>query len=491
MAAGRLIKLNWNVIFRLSGWLLVVDSVFMLLSVGGGYLKDGIFTFPFFAVALVLLLSGVTISATIHPRKDKLTLHDAIFLTTFTWILFTIAGALPYLFGTNSLGFVDALFESASGYTSTGSSVFTDVEALPSSILLWRSMTQWVGGVGIIIFFLAVIPMLHNNEGIRLFNTEVSGLTSRKLRPRISQTAKGIILIYIGLTLAETILLWAGPMDFFDALNQSMTTMSTGGFSTRNASIAAWNSSYIEIVVTVFMILGGVNLQLMYLCATGHPKLLWRNDTFRYYIGIILCVSLFIVISRTITADASGVGENIRTSTFQVASAISSTGFTSANFEVWGTEVLFALLIIMFFGACAGSTSSGAKTDRLIFLIKNTRNSFYKTIHPNHLPVVRVNGQIIPDKRVNEVIGFLSIYVVITVVCGMIVAAFGLSLQDSLFASISSISNIGLGWGATGVDGSYAALDAIPKLALSIEMLLGRLEIFTFAIIFLPYFWKR
>lgn len=485
------VKLNYSVIFRLSGWLLAIDSVFMLIAVLGGYLQDGIFVTSFLATAILTGVTGLAVGKSLKPKKDVLTLHDALFLTAFTWIIFSVAGAIPFLFGHNALGFVDAFFESSSGYTSTGASVIVDVESLPSALLLWRSITQWVGGVGIIIFSLAVIPMLSSRESVRLFNAEVSGLTSKKFRPRISQTAKGTIYIYSAMTFALALLLWVGPMSFFDAINQAMATLSTGGFSTRNASIAAWNSSYVNITVTIFMFLGGVNLQLMYLSVLGHPRQLFKNDTFRYYAVIVIGVSIFVVLSRYATGHADGLGSTFVTSTFTVVSAISSTGFSCINFEPWGIEVLFALLIIMFFGACAGSTTSGAKTDRLIFLVKNIRNSFYKTVHPNHLPVVRVNGQIISEHKVNEVIGFLSVYVVIVVVCGMIVAAFGLSLQDSLFASISCMSNIGLGYGATGAGGSFASLPDISKIVLSLEMLIGRLEIFTFMIIFLPTFWRR
>ncbi len=487
----KFVKLNYSVIFRLSGWLLAIDSFFMLIAVIGGYLQDSNFISSFFIIALITCIIGISLSKSLKPKKEILTLHDALFLTSFIWISFSIVGAIPFLFGKHAISFVDALFESSSGYTSTGASVIIDVESLPSALLLWRSITQWVGGVGIIIFSLAVIPMLSSRESVRLFNAEVSGLTSKKFRPRISQTAKGTIYIYSGLTLAMTLLLWGGPMSFFDAVNQSMATLSTGGFSTRNASIAAWDSSYVYVVAIVFMFLGGVNLQLMYWSVLGHPRQLLKNDTFRYYAIIVIAVSIFVVLSRYFTGHFDGFGSTFITSTFTVVSAISSTGFLCINFEPWGTEVLFALLIIMFFGACAGSTTSGAKTDRLIFLIKNTRNSFYKTIHPNHLPVVRVNGQIISHEKVNEVIGFLSIYVVIVVLCSMIIAAFGLSLQDSLFASISCMSNIGLGYGATGVESSFASLPNISKVVLSLEMLIGRLEIFTFVIIFLPTFWRR
>lgn len=487
----KFVKLNYSVIFRLSGWLLAIDSIFMLIAVVGGYLQDGDFISSFFIISLFTAIMGISLAKSLKPKKGTLTLHDALFLTAFTWISFSATGAIPFLFGNHAISFVDAFFESSSGYTSTGASVINDVESLPSALLLWRSITQWVGGVGIIIFSLAVIPMLSSRESVRLFNAEVSGLTSKKFRPRISQTAKGTIYIYSGLTLAMTLLLWIGPMNFFDAINQSMATLSTGGFSTRNASIAAWNSSYVNVIVIIFMFLGGVNLQLMYWSVLGHPKQLLKNDTFRFYAIIVISISVFVVLSRYITGCFDGLDSTIITSTFTVVSAISSTGFSCINFESWGTEVLFALLIIMFFGACAGSTSSGAKTDRLIFLIKNTRNSFYKTIHPNHLPVVRVNGQIISHEKVSEVIGFLSIYVVIVVLCSMITAAFGLSLQDSLFASISCMSNIGLGYGATGIEGSFASLPDISKVVLSLEMLIGRLEIFTFVIIFLPVFWRR
>jgi len=485
------VKLNYSAIFRLSGWLLAIDSIFMLIAVVGGYLQDGNFVSSFLITAIVTAITGIALSMLLKPKKEALTLHDALFLTAFTWISFSVAGAIPFLFGNHALSFANAFFESSSGYTSTGASVIQDVESLPASLLLWRSITQWVGGVGIIIFSLAVIPMLSSRESVRLFNAEVSGLTSEKFRPRISQTAKGTICIYSSLTLLMTVLLWAGPMDFFDAVNQSMATLSTGGFSTRNASIAAWNSSYVNVTAIIFMFLGGVNLQLMYLCVLGHPRQLLKNDTFRYYAAIVICVSVFVVLSRYATGHTDGLGSTFITSAFTVVSVISSTGFSCIDFEPWGTEVLFALLIIMFFGACAGSTSSGAKTDRLIFLIKNTRNSFYKTVHPNHLPVVRVNGQIITQDKASEVIGFLSVYVIIVVICSMIIAAFGLSLQDSFFASISCMSNIGLGYGATGSEGSFAYLPDISKIVLSLEMIIGRLEIFTFIIIFLPTFWRR
>lgn len=487
----KFVKLNHSVIFRLSGWLLAIDSIFMLIAVIGGYLQDGNLVVSFLIIAILTAIFGISLAKSQKPERETLTLHDALFLTAFTWISFSIVGAIPFIFGNHAISFIDAFFESSSGYTSTGASVINDVESLPSALLLWRSITQWVGGVGIIIFSLAVIPMLSCKESVRLFNAEVSGLTSKKFRPRISQTAKGTIYIYSGLTLAMTILLWIGPMNFFDAINQAMTTLSTGGFSTRNASMAAWDSSYVYVIAIIFMFIGGVNLQLMYWSFLGHPRQLLKNDTFRFYGSIVICVSLFVVLSRYATGHFDGISSTFITSSFTVVSAISSTGFSCINFEPWGTEVLFALLIIMFFGACAGSTTSGAKTDRLIFLIKNTRNSFYKTIHPNHLPVVRVNGQIISHEKVSEVIGFLSIYVVIVVLCSMIIAAFGLSLQDSLFASISCMSNIGLGYGATGAGGSFASLPDISKIVLSLEMLIGRLEIFTFVIIFLPIFWRR
>lgn len=469
---------------------MIIDAFSMVIAVLGGLMKDGTFTLSFFIIASVILALGISLSVIAKPRNESFSLRDALFLTAFTWIMFSIVGALPFIFGNHAIGIVDALFESVSGYTSTGATIFTDVESLPASILLWRAIIQWIGGVGIIMFFLAVVPLLSSREGVKLFNSEVSGLTSLKFRARISQTAKGILLVYAILTFLETILLLVGPMDFFDSICQSMATLSTGGFSTRNASIAAWDSSYAEYVIAIFMFLGGVNLQLMYLFATGRPSFLLKNDTFRYYFGILVGISIFIIFNRAATVDNVSIGDNIRTTIFQVVSAMSSTGFTSDNYEFWGTDALFVILFIMFFGACAGSTSSGAKTDRLIFLIKNTKNSFYKTIHPNHIPVVRVNGQIISDKIVNGVIGFLSIYVLIVVVCAMAVAAFGLSLQDSIFASISCMSNIGLGYGATGIAGSYASLSLIPKLVLTFEMLIGRLEIFTFLIIFLPIFWR-
>jgi len=491
MIMQKFFKPNWGIILRFTGWLLAVDAVFMSIAIFIGLLHDGHLSYQFMITAVITGVSGVIVSKKVKPVSDKILLRDALFLTAFLWVVFSAVGAIPFLSGDTGLGFVDAFFESVSGYTSTGATVITDVEACDASILLWRAMIQWIGGIGIIMFSLAVIPLLNNREGIQLFNAEVSGITSEKLRPRISGTAMTIGVVYLGMTVIEFLLLWAGPMGAFDSVCHTLSTVSTGGFSTRNAGISAWNSSYVELVVIIFMFLGGTNFQLLYISLTRAPMRILKNDTFRSYLAIVILVTVFISFTRLISGTCDDAGEYVTEPLFMVVSAISSTGFANADYEGWGTVVIIFIMIIMFFGACAGSTTSGAKIDRLIFLGKSTKNIFYKIIHPNHVLVVRVNEKVISESTVNKVIGFLSVYVLIVVLCCMVVAAFGHSIEDSLFVSISCMSNIGLGYGTTGVHGSFASLDTIPKIVLTLEMLVGRLEIFTFLVIFTPYFWRK
>jgi trk system potassium uptake protein TrkH len=333
--------------------------------------------------------------------------------------------------------------------------------------------------------------MLNHSGGMQMFNAEVTGITHDKIRPRISQTAKSLWLTYFVLTIALFVLLLLGPMNLFDSLCHAFSTISTGGFSTRDNSIGAWDTTYVKTVVTIFMFLGGVNFTILFRAMTGHVEGDWKNDTFRTYVKTIGIMYVLFVISIVLRHQVISWHSVTIDPLFQIVSTITSTGYTAQNFEAWGTFVLSLIFVMMFCGSCAGSTSGGAKIDRVLFLIKNCRNELYRCVHPNSILAVRVNGKVVSHDLVNKVIAFLSIYMMLIVVGGIVLTAFRIPLVDAFFSSFSCMSNTGLGAGVTGYGGSYEIIPDVGKWILSALMLIGRLEIYTILIIFTPAFWRK
>lgn len=324
-----------------------------------------------------------------------------------------------------------------------------------------------------------------------MFNAEVTGITHDKLRPRISQTAKSLWLIYTVLTLVLFGLLYLGPMEGFDALCYSLAVMSTGGFATSDSGLSLWNSDYIEAVVTIFMFLGGVSFTLIYRAVHREFRAVWNNDVFRLYIWMILGVYVLFVANILYVGSYTGIKSVTLDPLFQIISMMSSTGFEVADFGTWGTFVLAVTFVLMFFGACAGSTSGGAKLDRLIYMLKNCRNEIERCIHPNNILTVRVNGKVIPHDTVSKVIAFLCLYVLIILVGGIALTAMGMPLIDSFFSAFTCISNTGLSAGVTGYGGTFAIVPDAGKWLLSFIMLTGRLELFTVLLLFTPSFWHK
>lgn len=473
-------KLNFPILFRVIGWLLIIESIFMLVPLVTSIIyMDSSIKGISLSIAITLI-SGLIMALAIKPKNNNLGKREAILLTTMVWLIFSLFGMLPFMICEPHLSFVDAFFEAVSGFTTTGASVIRDVEVVPNGVLIWRGLIQWIGGMGIILFTLAVLPMLNHQGGIQLFNAEVSGITHDKLRPRISQTAKSLWLVYIAITVVEIILLNFGPMSFFESLCQTFATVSTGGFSTRNASIGAWNSWYIDSVIIIFMFLGSVNFQLLYRAGCGDFKSLFKNDTFKWYVAIIAIMFIAICGILLYSNHYETWQEYVIYPLFHIVSGMSSTGFGVTNFETWGNFTLLLFFVMMFFGACAGSTTSGAKIDRLILLMKNTKNEFYKILHPNSILTVRVNEKIVPYELVSKVIAFLALYVMTVIICSCALTLCGIGIVDSFFATISCISNIGYGFGYTGVDGSFANIAEVGKVILTFAMIMGRLELFTF-----------
>lgn len=483
-------RINFPMLLRVLGWLLIIEAMFMTVPLVTCLLYKEADYLPFLCTFGITLATGLLMTCCIRPRYTAMAKREGFLLTALVWVVFSFFGMIPFMYCEVPLDVSDAFFETMSGFSTTGASVFPSVDNLSHGINMWRCLTQWLGGMGIILFTLAVLPMLNHSGGMQMFNAEVTGITHEKLRPRISQTAKSLWMIYFVLTAITCLLLWMGPMDFFDSVCHAFSTMSTGGFSTRSNSIAYWDSNYIKAVVTVFMFLGGVNFALIFRASHGDFKSLYTNDTFMTYVKIIITTYIVFVIAIVAEGQAHSAVDVTIDPLFQIITTMSSTGLVASNFESWGPFVIALTFILMFFGACAGSTSGGAKIDRLLFLLKNTNNELYRSVHPNAIRSVRINGNIISPDIVEKVIAFLCIYVMIISVGGIVLTAFDIPIIDAFFNSFSCVSNIGLGID-TENGGGFAAMPDAGKWVLSFLMLIGRLEIFTVLILFTPAFWSK
>ena len=484
-------QINFPALTRIVGLLLLIESIFMLIPLITCLVyNENDYKAFLITILITSVVGGVMTIATRSSDKD-MGKREGFLLTALTWVVFSIFGMLPFMLGDSKMSISDAFFEAMSGFTTTGATVMTSIDHLSNGIHMWRCLMQWIGGMGIILFTLAVIPMLNHSGGMQMFNAEVTGVTRDKLSPRISQTAKGLWLVYIILTLILCALLWLGPMSLFDSICHAFSTMSTGGFSTRTESIGAWDTVYVKSVLTLCMFLGGVNFALLFRAATGHVGDLWKSEVFRAYVIIVgVMLGLFVV---AIVANNQVLSwESVTIDPlFQIVSTITSTGLTIGDFENWGPFVVALTFMLMMFGACAGSTSGGAKIDRMLFLMKNIRNEIYRSLHPNAICSVRINGKVLSADVVNKVIAFLCIYVILILVGGIVLTATGIPLVDAFFSAFSCIGNTGLGAGVTGYGGSYDIIPDVGKWVLSLLMLMGRLELFTVLLLFTRTFWKK
>lgn len=487
----KLHNINFRMLLRVLGLLLIIESIFMLGPLAA-CLYYGEADWLCFALSCgFTLLSGLILIQFIRPSHSQMGKREGFLLTSTVWVVFSVFGMMPFIFCNTPISITDAFFEAMSGFTTTGASVLDSISHMSHGILLWRALMQWIGGMGIILFTLAVIPMLNRSGGMQMFNAEVTGITHDKLRPRISQTAKSLWLIYISLTVLLIMLLWAGPMTGFESICHAFGAISTGGFSTSEDSIEAWHSVYVKVVITVFMFLGGVNFGLMYKAVMGQWKQVRRNDVFRVYlctVAVMLVLFVLSIIGAGAVRDSDDLWIN---PLFAIVSTITSTGYSVANFEKWGPFVLSLTFLMMFCGASAGSTSGGAKIDRVLFLVKNCRNEIFRCIYPNTIRPVKINGKVVSPDLVNKVIAFLCIYMILVCAGGTALTAMGLPPVDSFFSAFSCLSNTGLGAGVTGYGSNYSLVPEAGKWLLSLLMLIGRLEIFTVLVLFVPGFWRR
>lgn len=439
--------------------------------------------------ALICFSSGGLLFCCCHSTKE-LSVREGFAIVTFGWTFFALFGALPYIFSGAIPSPLDAIFETMSGFTTTGSTILTEIETLPKSLLFWRSLTHWLGGMGIIVLSLAILPML-GVGGMQLFKAEVPGPTADRLRPRIQDTAKLLWGVYLLLTAAETILLMFGGMNFFDAVCHSFATLATGGFSTRNASIAAYNSSYIDGVVTIFMILAGVNFTLHFHLLRGKLRDFHSNEELRFYFGIIVAATALIIGCNWYHDIYQQFGENFRYSVFQVASIITTTGFGTADYETWPVLTQYILVILMFIGGCAGSTGGGMKVVRILLLFKHAQVQVFRLIHPRAIRLVKLGNRPVDREVLQSILGLFALFIGVFVFASLLLAASGMDLVSGGAAVIACLSNIGPGLGSVGPVDNFAHVPAFGKTVLIGCMLMGRLELFTVLVLFFPSFWRK
>ena len=484
--------INFAIVLRMQGWLLLIEAAFMMLPLGISCLyNESTSLWAFIYSTAITAGAGALMAFGIRPKSNSMHKREGLMLTAIIWVFFSLFGMLPYLFSDTFNNVTDAFFETMAGFTTTGSSVIRYVEEIPHGVLFWRAMTQWIGGMGIILFTLAVIPMLNQKGGIALFNAEVTGITHERLRPRVSQTAKDLWLIYIGLTFLLTLLLVAGPMDWFDAICHAMTTTSTGGYSTKNIGLDYWQSSYVFIVVIIFMFIGGISFSIIAATFRGDFKRIRNNNTLRWYCMTALITTVIIVAYMAYKAFLDNNFDRFVYGSFDTISAITSTGFSTFDYEDSGEFVTVILMVMMFFGGMAGSTSGGAKMDRLIVLLKNTANEFYRVLHTNSVRAVHIDGKPVPNHVVSKVNTFFAVYIGIIMVVALYLTFFDIPVFDAMYTSMSAISNVGIGYGVTGPDSSWVILHPAAKWVLAFEMMVGRLELFTVLVIFTSSFWRK
>ncbi|MCH5224442.1 MAG: TrkH family potassium uptake protein [Muribaculaceae bacterium] len=482
--------INFRMLLRTIGWLLTIEAFFMLAPCIVGFIYDEHSGLQFLICIGITLGSGIGLMA-LKPKSRDMGKREAIILTGLTWVVLSAFGMLPFLFCGTHLSVTDAFFENMSGFTTTGASVLNTLQDVPHSILLWRCVEQWIGGLGIILFTLAVLPMLNYQGGIQLFNAEVTGITHDKLRPRVSFTAQSLWLVYLVLTLICIGLLCCSEMSAFEAVCYGLSTMSTGGFATQDESISELGNLYIKVVLIIFMFMGGVNFSLLYKLVTGKFKEFFRNEVIIWYLFFIFFFAVVLALNVLVT----GLMENWEDVTidplFQTVSLITSTGLVEPDFYDWGALPVVLLVIMMIMGACAGSTSGGAKIDRFVVLFKFVRNEFHKLMHPNAITTVTLNHKGTPSPILMKTLAFLFLYVAVIVAGGTFLVLLDIPLKDSFFISLSAVSNTGLGTDITGLNGNFALLPDVAKWFVALLMLVGRLELFTILILFFPSFWRK
>lgn len=481
--------MNIKIIIRVSGLLMFVEGVAMLLAL----LVSIIYNEPdkagiAISAAINIAIGALVIFLTRNVSKD-IGKREGFIIVSLVWILFAFLGSLPYIFTGAIPNLTDAFFETMSGFTTTGASVLNNIESLPHGILFWRALTHWLGGMGIIVLSLAILPVF-GIGGMQLYIAEVPGPTPDKISPRIRQTAAAMWLVYVLLTLIQTLLLWVGKMPLFDAICHAFATMATGGFSTKQASIAFWPSPYIQYVIILFMFLAGTNFTLTYFVLRGKFKPLLKDEEFKYY-GIFVLFFTLLIFAGLLKWVPGGVEESFRNALFWVVSIMTTTGFATVDYLLWPPVLVIILFAVFFIGGSAGSTGGGLKVMRIVMLFKNGYYELKRMVHPNAVIPLKFNKHVVDSRIMNNVLAFAVLYMIIFGLSTVILMVVEPDLETAMGAVASSLGNIGPGLGKVGPMFSYSEVHPFGKWFLSFLMLLGRLELFTILVIFSPAFWKE
>lgn len=480
--------INGKMIGRVLGVLLFIEAGMFVLCSGISVVYGESDYKYFLYTADINLLSGALLMFYGRGAENRLSRRDGYCIVTLSWVFFTLFGMLPFYLSGSIDSLTNAFFETMSGFTTTGATILDDIESLSHGMLFWRSLTQWIGGLGIVFFTIAVLPAF-TSGGVQLFSAESTGVTHDRTHPKINVMAKWLWTVYLILTLAETILLMLGGMNLFDAVCQSFATTATGGYSTKQASISYWNSPFIEYVVAIFMLLSGVNFALFLMCLRGKVSRLLRDEELRWFLGSVAILT-FLITLALVFQNHYDWETAFRKSLFQVATAHTSCGFATDDYNLWPAFTWLLLLIAMLSGGCTGSTSGGIKNMRLLIIARSIRNEFKHLLHPNAVLPVRVNKQTVSPSIVSTVGMFFAFYLIIVILSWAVLLFLGVGFSESIGTVISSIGNVGPGLGSCGPAYSWNGLPDAAKWVLSFLMLIGRLELFSVLLLFYPGFWK-
>ena len=479
--------MNYRMIINTIGRVLAVETVLLLLPFVTAILYQDSSVSAFLITILITAVASIG-ALLVKVRNRVIYAKEGFTIVAFAWILVSIFGAIPFYISGAIPSFIDSLFETISGFTTTGASILTEIETLPKGILFWRSFTHWIGGMGVLVFVMAIVP-LAGDRSIHVMRAEVPGPTMEKLVPRIKGTAKLLYSIYILLTVVEVIFLVAGKMPVFDSLVHAFGTAGTGGFSIMNASIAAYGSPYLEYVIAIFMMLFGVNFTIFFLLLAREFKLVFKNEELFWYLSIILIATLAITFS--IMPQYGGFGEAFRLSFFQVSSIITTTGYATADYCQWPMVTQMILLLLMIVGACAGSTGGGMKVSRLIILLKKVRRDIHKLIHPRMVGAIKMDGKTLQQETVDNVSLYFISYMLLLFVLSLIVSLDGFDFTTTFSSVVACMGNIGPGLGMVGPSGNFSGFSNLSKLTLSLAMLFGRLEIFPLLLAMSPSLYRK
>lgn len=442
-----------------------------------------------FLYTILLMIPIALILIKIKVKKNEIYAKEGFLTVGLAWIVISFFGALPFVFSGAIPFLVDAFFETSSGFTTTGASILTEVQSLPKGILFWRSFTHWVGGMGFLIFILALMPTFSGNT-IHLLKAESPGPTPGKIVPKIKQTAKILYAIYFVLTVIETIFLKIAGLSWYDSIIHALGTAGTGGFSNMNISVAAFNNSLVEWIITIFMLLFGVNFVLYFQLIKGNVKAFFKSEELKWYL-IAVFASIIIIAVNIIPFNYGDVTKSIRDSAFQVASIVTTTGYATVNFDLWPTLSKMILLMLMFMGAMAGSTGGGIKTIRIVIIFKAIRREIDKILHPRRVKSVKIDGNVVEEETISGVFLFIFAYIIISLIAIFIVSFDNFDFTTTVTSVVATLSNIGPGFGMVGPAGNFSAFSDLSKLVLSFCMLAGRLEIYPMLILFSPSLWKK